>query len=168
MEEGAFSGYASTFGGPPDSYGDVVEPDAFTETLNEWKRAGGLPQMLLQHDMGSTVDCSLPIGSWTHMSTDSKGLHVEGKFAKTQRGQDVLALMKMQPPAISKMSIGYKTRKAVYMPKSSDIRRKLLNVQLFEVSLVGTPANPRATVDSVRSADAGDKFMQALARLALQ
>lgn len=30
-EDGTFEGYASTFGGAPDSYGDVIAPGAFAE-----------------------------------------------------------------------------------------------------------------------------------------
>jgi phage head maturation protease len=42
------------------------------------------------------------------MHEDSKGLVVEGKLAPTPRGQELYALMKMQPrPAINGLSIGY-------------------------------------------------------------
>jgi hypothetical protein len=111
-----------------------------------------------------TVEDSLPIGVWDSLKTDAKGLRTEGRLAiETGRGQDVHALMKMG--AIRGLSIGYRTRKAQYMPKGSTVKRRLLNVHLHEISLVVDPANSAAIIDSVRHADAGDRFMMALSRL---
>jgi hypothetical protein len=39
-EDGVIEGYGSTFGGEPDSYGDIVMPGAFAESLVKHKRAG--------------------------------------------------------------------------------------------------------------------------------
>ena len=45
LDEGVFTGYASVFGNV-DSYGDIVEPGAFKDTLEAW-RAKGDPIPLL-------------------------------------------------------------------------------------------------------------------------
>ena len=37
---GEFSGYASTFGGEPDSYGDIIAPSAFKGSLREHEKRG--------------------------------------------------------------------------------------------------------------------------------
>src|SRR4051812_9014388 len=119
-EPGAFYGYCSTFNDAPDSYGDVVDPSAFDQTLAEHRRNGTLPHMLIQHGQGDTVECGLPVGVWDTFKKDSKGLRVEGRLAKTRRGEDVLTLVRMG--AIRGLSIGYRARKAVYMPKGSPVK----------------------------------------------
>src|SRR3546814_6329952 len=48
-DEGTFEGYASTFGGSPDSYGDVVLPGAFAESLVRHQREGTMPLLLWGH-----------------------------------------------------------------------------------------------------------------------
>jgi uncharacterized protein len=169
-DDGAFEGYGAVFGNV-DAYKDVIEPGAFTDTLAEHKRAGTFPHMLLMHGIDPT-NGDIPIGVFSGMSQDSKGLHVQGKLAlKTQRGAETYELMKMQPrPAISGMSIGYRATRFQIHPagtKSDGRRRSLLAVHLGEVSLVTDPANGLARVSSIKSAgDAGDRFSLALRRLA--
>src|SRR3546814_6119409 len=68
-DEGTFEGYASTFGGSPDSYGDVVLPGAFAESLVRHKREGTMPLLLWGHNASE-----LPIGNWVDMAEDGKGL----------------------------------------------------------------------------------------------
>ena len=34
-DEGSFTGYASTYGGPPDLVGDIIEPGAFAQSIAE-------------------------------------------------------------------------------------------------------------------------------------
>lgn len=87
---GEFSGYGAVFGNV-DSYGDVIAKGAFRDTLREWEQRSKLPPMLLQHGGGfmGGADDMLPVGQWTQMEENSKGLKVSGKlFALgTERGQ---------------------------------------------------------------------------------
>ena len=46
---GEIEGLAATFGGLPDSQGDVIDPGAFAGALAS-ARNGGMPVMLWQHD----------------------------------------------------------------------------------------------------------------------
>lgn len=141
-----FTGYASVFGNI-DDYGDVVEPGAFADTLEEWKARDMMPAMLLNHDA-----FDLPVGVWSAMEEDSYGLKVSGHLASTARGQEAYALLKMQPrPAISGLSIGFMTRASVAGDGASVVRRRLTSVSLFEISLVTFPANDLARVDAVKS-----------------
>lgn len=147
-----FDGYGAVFGNK-DSYGDVIEPGAFAKTLSESKRTGQWPMMLLQHGgMGLTADDMTPIGIWTDLAEDGKGLRVVGKLADTTRAREIHALMKMDPrPAINGLSIGYYARKFTVGTKPSEPRRKLEQVDLVEVSIVTNPANAKARVDQVKS-----------------
>ena len=88
-ESGTFSGYGSVFG-VKDSYGDIVVPGAFTDSLADHKGKNRLPAMLWQHRSAE------PIGVYTAMHEDSIGLQVEGQLALTTvRGAEAHALMEL-------------------------------------------------------------------------
>lgn len=140
--DGTFKGYGSTFGGKPDSYGDVVVEGAFSKTLNQGGRNGNGIAMLWQHNS------SEPIGVWTSLIEDAKGLAVEGKLEiESEFGKRVYALMKMG--ALKGLSIGYNAIKWLY-DKEKEIR-DLLEIALWEISPVTFPANIGATITGVKS-----------------
>jgi HK97 family phage prohead protease len=149
-----FSGYGAVFNNV-DSYGDVIDPGAFKKTLSEAKKSDAWPAMLLQHGgFGFNADDMTPIGIWTEMDEDDKGLKVTGKLADTQRGNEVYGLLKMAPrPALNGLSIGYRARKFTVGTKAGEPRRRLHELDLVEVSLVTMPANPKARIGSVKSDD---------------
>lgn len=149
-----FSGYGAVFGNI-DSYGDVIDKGAFKKSLGEARKQGMMPPMLSQHGgWGVTADDLMPIGIWTEMEEDDKGLLVKGKLADTQRGLEAYKLLKMTPrPAINGLSIGYRARKFTIGTKPDEPRRRLHEVELIEISLVTLPANPKARVGSVKSGD---------------
>lgn len=141
-EQGVIEGYGAVFG-TVDSYNDVVAKGAFDASLAESAKSGIQPAMLWQHDPGE------PIGVWTSLKEDAKGLLVKGQLADTQRGRDALTLLKMG--ALTGLSIGYSTVSYQYDEKT-DIRT-LTEVKLWEVSPVTFPANSDARVSRVKSAD---------------
>lgn len=146
-----FSGYGAVFGNV-DSYGDVIAKGAFKATMARHKKEGSMPLMLAQHGGFSGSDM-MPIGVWTDMKEDDTGLLCEGKLAPTPRGEEAYALMKMSPrPAISGLSIGFVTKEFSLRTRPDEPRRTLKAVDLLEVSLVSMPANPKARVQSVKSA----------------
>lgn len=150
-----FSGYGAYFGNV-DSYGDVIAKGAFARTLAEAKRSGMWPAMLLQHGGGGfgTGEDQTPIGIWTEMSEDDRGLVVKGKLADTPRGREVYTLMKMTPrPAIDGLSIGYRAKKFTVGAKPTEPARTLEDVELVETSVVTFPANGKARLTSVKSGD---------------
>jgi uncharacterized protein len=139
------SGYGAVFGNV-DAYGDMIEPGAFGKTLAAHKSAGTMPMMLLEHGAGP-----LPVGVWTGMSEDGIGLKVDGKLLDTTDGLDTYKALKAG--AVSGLSIGYRPVEFEMRSKPEDPRRRLKSVELIEVSIVGMPANGRARVSSVKSAD---------------
>jgi HK97 family phage prohead protease len=152
-QKGQFSGYGAIFGNL-DSYGDVVERGAFKNSLREWEGKGKLPPMLLQHGgMFGPVDDLLPVGKWTSMEENSKGLKIDGElFAMgTERGQYLYEGMKAG--AIDGLSIGYRAKKYTVGTKPTDPTRTLHEVDLIELSIVTFPANDKARVGSVKSAE---------------
>jgi len=150
-----FEGYGAVFGNI-DSYGDVIEPGAFSNYLSE-VRSGkqNWPSMLSQHGgFGMSADDMTPVGVWTDLSEDGVGLRVSGKFADTPRGMELYKLMKMEPrPAIDGLSIGYYVKEFEPRSKPEDPRRRLKRIDLVEISPVTFPANGKARVSSVKSFD---------------
>lgn len=148
-----FSGYGAVFGNT-DAYGDVIEAGAFGKFLAEVKSgAQPWPSMLSQHGgFGLTADDLTPVGVWTDLAEDGKGLRVEGKLAPTPRGLEYYALAKMEPrPAIDGLSIGYIAKESEPRSKPEDPRRRLKRIDVIEISLVTRPANRLARVSSVKS-----------------
>lgn len=143
QEDGFFSGYASVFGNM-DSYGDIVEKGAFAETLSNWQAKNKLPPVLWNHKTDE------PIGVYTLMREDDRGLYVEGKLlvAEVQRAKEIHALMKAG--AVDGMSIGYSTLD-YRMDTENDIRY-LTRVKLWENSIVTFPANDLSRIDAVKAA----------------
>jgi len=150
-----FEGYGAVFGNI-DSYGDVIEPGAFSNYLSE-VRSGkqSWPSMLSQHGgFGMSADDMTPVGVWTDLSEDGVGLRVSGKFADTPRGMELYKLMKMEPrPAIDGLSIGYYVKEFEPRSKPEDPRRRLKRIDLVEISPVTFPANGKARVSSIKAFD---------------
>lgn len=150
-EAGQFSGYGSVFG-VKDSYGDVVVPGAFTDSLAAQRAAGRLPAMLWQHRSAE------PLGVYTDMKEDAVGLKVEGQIAmSTVRGAEAYALLKLG--AISGLSIGYMPREDSF-DKLTGVTT-LKKVDLWEVSLVTFPANDAARVQGVKAIETIDDLKTA-------
>jgi HK97 family phage prohead protease len=142
-DDGVIEGYGSVFG-VMDAYADIVAAGAFAESLKAHKAAGTMPAMLWQHDSDE------PVGVWTEMVEDDKGLLVRGRLAMgTTRGREASELLKMR--AINGLSIGFYSRQWSY-DTETDVRT-LTAVDLWEVSLVTFPANREARVQSVKSID---------------
>ena len=149
-----FSGYGAAFGNV-DSYGDVIEKGAFSAYLADVKAGKqNWPAMLMQHGgWGVSADDYTPVGVYTDLSEDDFGLKTAGQLAPTPRGSEAYALMKMQPrPAISGLSIGYYVREQAYGGKNDNYERLLKQIDLVEISIVTFPANDKARINGVKSA----------------
>lgn len=142
-DDGSVEGYGSVFG-LKDTYDDVIKPGAFAASINEHRAAGTMPAMLWQHDP------SEPIGVWTDMAEDDKGLRVKGRLVlESERGRAAHALLKAG--ALNGLSIGFMAKEWSY-DRDSEVRT-LIGIDLWEVSMVTFPAQRQARVTSVKSAD---------------
>ena len=139
--KGVFTGYGSIFGNQ-DQGNDIVAKGAFTKSLAE--RPASKVKMLFQHKTDE------PIGIFTEIYEDQKGLFVKGQLAMgTQKGRETYELLKMG--ALDGMSIGFKAdpQKQGYNENKRGIRT-LKEVDLMEISLVTFPMNEQAMVQSVK------------------
>jgi HK97 family phage prohead protease len=142
-EDGTVEGYGSVFG-VRDNYDDVIAQGAFDASLKAHKAAGTMPAMLWQHDAHQ------PIGIWESMTEDASGLRIKGRLAlDTVRGKEAHALLKMG--ALNGLSIGFMSKQWAY-DRDTEVRT-LTEIDLWEVSLVTFPANEKARVTNVKSAD---------------
>jgi HK97 family phage prohead protease len=105
-----------------------------------------MPAMLLAHNPEA-----LPVGKWTEMSEDNTGLRVKGFLLDTTQGMDTYKALKAG--AITGLSIGFRPVEYALRSRPDEPRRTLKSVDLLEVSVVGFPANDKARVLSVKSAD---------------
>lgn len=137
---GVFTGHASLFN-RKDGQGDVVMPGAFLQSL-KLRGADGI-RMLFQHDPAE------PVGSWIDIAEDAHGLRVRGRLnTKVQRGRELLALL--ESGGLDGLSIGFKTVRA----RNDRVAgaRKLLEIDLWEISLVTFPMLDGARVSVVKMA----------------
>lgn len=159
-EEGTFSGYASTFGPPADSYGDIIEEGAFKRTLAHRK---GKVALLDMHDPRRRAGV-------VYLEEDAKGLKVSKGVLN--RASEVGAalhsdlLFYQQHGLPMEMSIGFDAVKR----DLADGVRHLKEIKLWEVSLV-TPAfaaNPRAGVAGAKAVEDGRGLEERIAALESQ
>jgi len=136
--DGVFSGYASLFG-RVDLGKDVVEKGAFAASLKA-RGAGGI-RMLYQHDPAE------PIGVWSEIREDARGLFVRGRLTKdVARAREVLSLMR--GGALDGLSIGFRAVRAKSDPKAGV--RRILEADLWEISVVTFPMLPDARIETVK------------------
>jgi uncharacterized protein len=149
------AGYASIFG-ERDQGGDIVMPGAYSASLERMKAAGGRVRMLWQHDAAQ------PIGVWDEVREDTRGLWVKGRLlTEVARGREAAALM--DAGAVDGLSIGYRTVRAEKLPGGG---RKLLELELWEVSLVTFPMLSLARVAAKGTGEDGEaaRMMATLAQ----
>jgi HK97 family phage prohead protease len=147
--DGRFAGYASVFG-IIDSQRDVVHRGAFSQSL---KARSGPLQLLWQHLWNE------PIGVIDRIFEDARGLYVEGRLLmEVARAREAFALLKSG--ALKGLSIGYTVKSFRRNPDSGV--RELLEIELWEVSLVTMPANVQAQVTVVKCADISPRQLVAL------
>lgn len=151
-EGSAIEGYASLFG-VADQGGDVVQPGAYARSLAALRTKGGRVKMLWQHDAGE------PIGVWDEVREDTRGLWVKGRLLPdVARAREAAALI--AAGAIDGLSIGYRTVRAERDPQG---RRLLMEVELWEVSLVTFPMLAEARLGAKAAVAALGEMRRAVA-----
>ncbi len=140
--DGKFSGYGSVFG-VVDSYGEVVAPGAFENSLKDLKAKGRSLPVLWQHQTSN------PIGNWTKLEEDETGLAGDGELWLQDAPQAAIAYKGLLTKAITGLSIGYYVK--AYEVDEEKKQITLTDVNLVEISIVTSPANDEARVEAVKS-----------------
>lgn len=141
-EAGSFKGYGSVYD-VLDLKGDVMKPGVFAKSLTDWKAKGKLPPILWQHKYDQ------PVGPYTKMNEDGKGLYTEGQLLinKVQQASEAYALL--ASGAINGQSVGYNTEDEEYDAKAGVWNVK--QADLWECSIATFPANTFAVIDEVKN-----------------
>jgi len=137
-EEGTFEGHAALFD-IPNEFDEIVLPGAFKRTLH--KHPKKRIRMLRQHQQREII------GVWQKIVEDDKGLFVRGKLL-TELSIAKESLILMKEGALDSLSIGFRTIKDQFNTVKK--LRELIELQLFEISLVAIPAQLGALITSVR------------------
>ena len=147
-EVGKVAGFFSTYDKTPDSYGDIIEPGAFTETLEKRKATGHPFPLCLNHDFSDVI------GACDTIEEKEKGPFVEASLFDTGRAQEVRTWLKSG--AIYQFSFAYdvlQRRDPTEEEKKAGIMNVLQKIELFEISVVTVPANQNAVVTEVKSVE---------------
>lgn len=135
----SFEAYGSTF--DTDLVNDRIEKGAWTGVIEKAKRRRKYPKLLYQHNYKDVV------GVIEDLNEDERGLRVNGRFIDTTKGRDTYTETK--EGAIDSMSIGFVIGEHE-INKKTNIRTILEIKDLPEISFVTFPANPEATVVSIK------------------
>lgn len=137
-EAGLIQGLAAGYGNV-DAHGEIFAPGAFAKAIASAKTGGRQPAMLLHHDPRR------PAGRWDAFTETKAGLDVSGQLAlDSADGREAYALLK--GGALTGLSVGFRT----ISEKGGSGPTIITEAELFEVSLVATPSNPKTRISSVK------------------
>ena len=145
-EVGGISGFFSTYDKTPDSYGDIIEPGAFTKTLEKREASGHPFPLCFNHNFSAVI------GAVDSVKDTEKGPYIEAHFLDTQQAQDVRKML--QSGAIYQFSFAYDilgSRQPDEEEKKAGISNVLTEVEVYEVSVVTVPANQNAVATEVKA-----------------
>lgn len=136
------TGYASVFDNV-DSYNERVAPGAFAKSIAEIEAAGRVLPMLWNHLSDE------PIGKWTSLAEDERGLKVVGELlvGKIRRADETAAAIK--EGIVSGLSIGYRVKD--YSRDEETGVWTLKELSLREISPVTFPANVEARIETIKA-----------------
>lgn len=152
-DEGIFEGYLSTYG-DVDSYGTYFMPGAWDKSIERFNSGEVIP-FLWSHDR------SKPIGKFTELKSDDKGLWGRGKLTM-EDPQAKIAYAHMKDGSVMGLSVGFE------LDYDNVIYDKMLDAlgiaeaDLFECSVVVFPANTNAKITNFKSQnhDHGENKME--------
>ena len=136
------TGYAAVFNSPSEEieewgfrFTEIVRPGAFTKTLQE-ADVRALVNHNVDYVLGRTSAGTLKL------TQDARGLAIENTPPDTQWARDLM--LSMRRGDINQMSFGFRTVKDRFTEdrENQTVLRELLEVELFDVSIVTFPAYP--------------------------
>ncbi len=136
-------GYAAVFNTRSEDLGgfrEVIVPGAFNRALSEGHDVRALVNHNPDKMLGRTASKT------ARLSVDEHGLHVEVDVPDTQDGRDTLTLV--QRGDLSQMSFAFRTLNDQWRTEEGEPLRELLDLELFDVSVVAYPAYPATEVSA--------------------
>ena len=145
-DNGIIEGYFSTYDKTPDSYGDIIDPGAFTKTFEKREESGHPFPLCFNHDFSAVI------GAVDSVKDTEKGPFITAHFLDTDQAQDVRKML--QSGAIYQFSFAYDilgARKPTSEEEKDGVMQVLTEVEVLEISVVTVPANQNAVVTEVKS-----------------
>lgn len=147
-EEGTFEAIVSVFGNK-DSYGDIVQPGAFADTLAEWEKSGNPIPVYWSHRMD---DPDFNIGHVLEAKETADGLWVKAQIDTTGgKGAQVYRLLKGR--RVTQFSFAYDVVDGGYeKAEDEDEFYALRKLKLYEVGPTPIGANQETELLAVKTA----------------
>lgn len=143
-DSGTISGYFSTYDRIPDSYGDVIAPGAFTETIQKRKESGHPFPLCWNHDLDRII------GKVETIEDTEKGPLMTASFFDTPLAQEKREIVKSG--VVYQFSFAYDVLEAGPTElEDGQKANELKKLDLFEVSIVPIPANQNAVMTDVKA-----------------
>lgn len=148
-ENGEISGYFSTYDRIPDSYGDVVAPGAFEDTIKARIESGHPFPLCWNHDLDQIIGSVNPVD----IQETEKGPLMVAKFFGTPLAQEKREIVKSG--VVYQFSFAYSVLESEEVTLEDGTKaNELRKIDLFEVSIVPIPANQNAVVTDVKGTTA--------------
>lgn len=150
LEAGQFRALVSVFGNK-DSYGDIVAPGAFTDTLADWKASGDSIPVYWSHQMN---DPDMNIGWVVDAKETDQGLEVLAQL-DTEDGASPKALQAyrlLKGRRVREFSFAYDVLDGGPQEKDGDTYYELRKLKLYEVGPTPVGANPETELLGVKAA----------------
>ena len=146
-DAGVITGYFSTYDREPDSYGDVIAPGAFTDTIKAREESGHPFPLCWNH----SLDIDDMIGVVDSIKDTEKGPLMTAHFlSNNERAQKARELVKSG--AVYQFSFAYNTQDEGTVTLDDGTKaNELRKLDLFEISIVPIPANQNAVVTEIKS-----------------
>lgn len=148
LAEGEFIVYPSTFTKTPDSYGDIVAPGAFADTIEDWKASGNTLPGLYGHRLD---DPDYFVAGATDMGEDDHGWWVKGAFdLESPKGNQVYRLVKGR--RLNQLSFAYDVLDEGSVELEDGTKaNELRKLKVYEFSFVPIGANQDTSVVAVKA-----------------
>jgi HK97 family phage prohead protease len=148
LKEGEFIVYPSTFTKTPDSYGDVIAPGAFLDTIEEWKTSGNTLPGLFGHRFD---DPDYYVAGALDMGEDEHGWWVKGAFdMESPKGPHVYRLVKGR--RLNQLSFAFDVLDSGPVELEGGVKaNELRKLKVYEYSFVPIGANQDTSVVAVKA-----------------
>ena len=143
-DTGTISGYFSTYDREPDSYGDIVAPGAFEDTIKAREASGHPFPLCWNHDLDQII------GKVDRIEDTDKGPLFTASFFDTPLAQEKREIVKSG--VVYQFSFAYDVQDCEEVEleggrKANELRK----LDLFEVSIVPIPANQNAVMTDIKA-----------------
>lgn len=146
LGEGQFEAVVSVFGNV-DSYGDVVMPGAFADTLAEWEKSGNPIPVLWSH---LSHDPDYHIGHVVEAKETAEGLWVRAQLdLDAPKANQVYRLLKGR--RVTQFSFAYDILDAAYAERDGEKVYELRKLKVYEVGPTLIGANQETRLIGVKA-----------------